>query len=85
MSVSILDGLPELHPAPFATNNGFTNFCRCPSIFVQLFSKENLLETDRSTRAVVGPVTIKQAAVTESATVAIAGLLHQHTGDLLCY
>ena len=40
-----------------------------------MLSKENLLDADESTRAVVGGVAVEQAAVTELVAMAIAGLL----------
>ena len=51
---------------------------------MQLISKENLLETDRSAGGVIVNVALEKATVAKaSVTEAVAGLLGEHFGDFL--
>jgi len=46
-------------------------------------SKEDLLDAEQSTSAVIAPVAVEETAVAVAITVAVAGLLSEDTGDLL--
>jgi hypothetical protein len=72
----------HLNTPPVSTNDGPTDFRWRLSFFMEFVCKEDLLDADQSTGSVVVPVTIQQRAVPELVTVAIAGLLCQHPGDL---
>jgi hypothetical protein len=67
---------------PVAANNSLANLRRLLSLFVQLFGKENLLDADQSTGAMVVSVAVQQPAVPELVAIAVARLLGQHFRDL---
>jgi hypothetical protein len=68
---------------PVPTNNGRTDIRRRFSFLMEFVCKEDLLDADQSTGSVVVPVTIQQRTVPELVAVAVAGLLRQHSRDLL--
>lgn len=74
--------LPDLHAAPVAANDGLPNFRSGLALLMELFCKEDLLDANESTGAVVGGVTVKQAPVPKLVAVAVAGLLRDDFGDL---
>src|SRR5581483_1972545 len=70
-----LVGSFQINRLVFASDDGRANFLHALSFFSHLVGKENLLDTKRSTGAVLGRITIKQAPVAELIAMAITGLL----------
>jgi hypothetical protein len=66
------------HIFPFTADDGLANLLRTLSLTMHLVSKENLLDADFSTSAVIIAIAIQQAAVAKPVAVTVAGLLRQH-------
>lgn len=66
---------------PLSANESLANLRRALSLTMHLVSKENLLEADFSTSAVIITVAIQQAAVAKPVAVAVTRLLRQHARD----
>src|SRR5439155_24832334 len=79
-----LAGRPiDIYLLPVSVNDAFTDFGERFPFFAELVGEESFFKADWASRRVVGSETVEQAAVPKDlVTVAVAGLLRQHAGDL---
>ena len=81
---SELAGRPiDVDLLPVSVNDAFPDFGGRFPLFAELVGEESFFEADWTSRRVVGSETVEQAAMPKDlVTVAVAGLLRQHAGDL---
>ena len=71
----------KLNVFELLSHNRLPNFDGRLSIPGHLIGKEDLLDAELSTGAVLGRITVKKASVSNAVAHAVARLLRQHCGD----
>lgn len=76
--------MPYLYAAPVSTNDRLSDVSRVDALLSQFVGKENLLDAEQSTCGMVVTIAVQQAPVPKApVAAAVAGLLCQHTRDVL--